>query len=201
MEEQLNLFGAPRTKKPSTATKQPPASSSTEKPANAPAKQSGNKTVPQIVLHVFVDGAARGNPGPSGAGVYITTKDRVALIKKGYYLKHKTNNQAEYLAFILACLHVQNLIQHEPNTRIIFHSDSQLLVRQIQGMYKIKNDVLIGLHNCAQKLLRPMLYTITHVAREDNTSADALANLGVDKRTKIPQAMAVLLEKLGIIID
>lgn len=202
MEEQLDLFGAAGTKKPSsTTTKQSLAPASITKKENALPKEPGSKTMPQIVLHVFVDGAARGNPGPSGAGVYITTKDRVPLIKKGYYLKHKTNNQAEYLAFILACLHVQTLIQHEPNTRIIFHSDSQLLVRQIQGMYKVKNEVLIGLHQCAQKLLRTMLYTITHVAREDNTNADALANLGVDKRTKIPQAMAVLLEKLGVIVD
>lgn len=191
MEEQLGLFGTPRTKK-STATK--PA-----KPAPTP--DPTPKAPPQIVLHVFVDGAARGNPGPSGAGVYITTKDRVPLIKKGYYLRHKTNNQAEYLALILACMHVQTLIQSEPNTRIVFHSDSQLLVRQIQGIYKVKNEILIGLHNCAQKLLRPMLYTITHVARESNTNADALANLGVDKRSKIPQAMAVILEKLGVIID
>lgn len=190
MEEQLGLFGAARTKK-----------SAVKKPEEITAQDPKPKAVPQIVLHVFVDGAARGNPGPSGAGVYITTKDRVPLIKKGYYLRHKTNNQAEYLAFILACLHVQTLIQNEPNTRIVFHSDSQLLVRQIQGIYKVKNEVLIGLHQCAQKLLRSMLYTITHVAREDNTSADALANLGVDKRGKIPQAMAVILEKLGVIID
>lgn len=185
MEEQLTLFGVQQA---STAQKK-------QAPPPEPKKQGF------VVLHVFVDGAARGNPGPAGAGVYITTQDHVPLVKKGYYLYHKTNNQAEYLAFILACLHIQELIKHEPETRVVFHSDSQLLVRQIQGIYKVKNEGLIPLHQIAQKFLRTILFTITHVERELNKSADKLANLGIDKRAKISQAMASTLETHGIRID
>lgn len=199
MEEQLNLFGAPTPSKKERTTTTPASAVKKEEPAVTAEKPA--KKGKLIVLHVFVDGAARGNPGPSGAGIYITTQDRVPLIKKGYYLRHKTNNQAEYLAFILACLHVLELIKHEPDTRIVFHSDSQLLVRQIQGIYKVKNETLIGLNHLAHKLLRSMLYTITHVDRESNTHADKLANLGIDKRGKISQAMACALEAHGVTID
>lgn len=191
MEEQINLFGTPQVHKKSKP-------SVTQIEVEEPKISSTAKIV---VLHVYVDGAARGNPGPSGAGVYIATQDRVPLIKKGYYLKHKTNNQAEYLALILACLHVQELVKREPNTRVVIHSDSQLLVRQIQGIYKVKNDILIGLHQAALKLLRSVFYTITHVAREANTNADKLANLGVDKKGKISQAFTSALEAHGITID
>ncbi len=192
MEEQITLFGSPKAhKKHEPATTQHKAED--EKKTSSTAKM--------VILHVFVDGAARGNPGAAGAGVYITTHDRVPLIKKGYYLKHKTNNQAEYLALILACLHIQELVKREPNTRVVFHSDSQLLVRQIQGVYKVKNEILIGLHQAALKLLRPIFYTITHVAREANAHADKLANLGVDKRGKISQAFVSALEAHGVTID
>jgi ribonuclease HI len=191
MEEQLDLFGTPlKVKKVviKPVDEQPEA----KKPP-LPKKR--------ITLLVYVDGAARGNPGPSGAGVYIATQDNVPLVKKGYYLHHKTNNQAEYLAFIFACLHIHTLIKNEPPTHIIFHSDSQLLVRQIQGIYKVKNEILIGLHFAAQKLLNMLHFSIVHVDRESNTVADHLANLGVDKKTKVSQAMAAELAALGIKIS
>lgn len=181
MEKQLGLFVAPQE--------------------NTPEKKV-TKNLPQqkkdIVLLVFVDGAARGNPGPAGAGVYITTKDKAPLVKKGYYLGHKTNNQAEYLAFILACVHVRDLVKNDPNTRVIFHSDSQLLVRQIEGIYKIKNEILVALNQIAHKLLRSIFYTITHVERESNSQADKLANVGIDKRGKVSPSVAATLEEVGI---
>lgn len=191
MEEQITLFGTPQAHKKKQSATHTPVEPAPKTPATAKI----------VVLHVFVDGAARGNPGPAGAGVYIATQAHVPLIKKGYFLKHKTNNQAEYLALILACLHVHELVKREPNTRVVFHSDSQLLVRQIQGIYKVKNEILIGLHQAAMKLLRSIFYTITHVAREANTNADKLANLGVDKRGKISQAFVSALEAHGITID
>lgn len=200
MEEQLKLFG-------SISSEQDHKASSKDKKVvesiltQVPEKETKTTPPHPITLMVFVDGAARGNPGPSGAGIYITTQDRVPLIKKGYYLRHKTNNQAEYLALILACLHIQALIKNEPATRVIFHSDSQLLVRQIQGMYKVKNEILIILHQVAQKLLRQIPYSIKHVMREENINADKLANLGVDKKVKITQAMAGALSALGITVD
>lgn len=163
-------------------------------------KKSPRRT-PNVTLLVFVDGAARGNPGQSGAGIYITTQDKVPLIKKGYYLKHQTNNQAEYLALILACIHVNSLIKNEPETHVIFHSDSQLLVRQIQGIYKVKNEILIQLHKIARDLLKSIPYSIVHVEREFNVHADKLANLGIDKKVKIPQAVANVLQLHDVIIE
>lgn len=192
MEEQLELFGA--LKKTTRAVK----SISTEIKAQ-PEKKSASPA--KITLLVFVDGAARGNPGPAGAGVYIATQNRIPLLKKGYYLKHKTNNQAEYLALILACVHIKMLIKNEPAAHVIFHSDSQLLVRQIQGIYKVKNEMLITLHQIAQKLLQNIPYSITHVEREFNLNADKLANLGVDKKVKIAQSVANELYTYGITIE
>jgi ribonuclease HI len=193
MEEQLELFNALKKASSPAKTASPSIKPLPEKKNPAPA--------PKITLLVFVDGAARGNPGPSGAGVYIATQNRIPLVRKGYYLKHKTNNQAEYLALILACIHVQTLIKNEPTAHVIFHSDSQLLVRQIQGIYKVKNEILITLHHVAKELLGHIPYSIMHVERELNTNADTLANLGVDKKGKIPQAVASTLEAHGITIE
>jgi ribonuclease HI len=221
MENQLKLFSSVPSKKTKTislkSSKKPATKNQAFKSSKKPDSKDKKKTdsiiklpttkelkqpsTPSITLIVFVDGAARGNPGPAGAGVYITTQDRISLLRKGYYLVHKTNNQAEYIALILACLHVQELIKNEPTTRVIFNSDSQLLVRQIQGLYKVRNEVLITLHRVALKLLRNINYSIRHVMREENTNADKLANFGVDKKVKITQAMAAELSALGVNVD
>src|SRR5579872_1960103 len=87
------------------------------------------------VWTLFVDGASRNNPGPSGAGMYIE-KDGVLVIKDGYFLGIKTNNQAEYLALLLGLFMVAEHMHGKDQLRII--SDSQLLVRQLMGVYKVR---------------------------------------------------------------
>ena len=95
----------------------------------------------RITIHI--DGAARGNPGPAGAGIYITHQNK-PIIKKGFYLGQKTNNQAEYLALVLALLLIESWCVQEEISQpyLSFFSDSELLVRQMTGIYKIKNSTL-----------------------------------------------------------
>ncbi len=184
-EKQLTLFAATPVKKTST---HPPLEPT--KPA-----------VDSVRLTVFIDGAARGNPGPAGAGIFITTQDKKATLKKGYHLRKKTNNQAEYLALVLALIHVQKIVEDKNVTHVTIHSDSELLVKQIQGVYSVKNPALKVLHGVARKLLEPLRYSISHVERALNEEADSLANMGIDRKAKIPQAMTNILLAHGITID
>src|ERR1700733_8346426 len=86
--------------------------------------------------HLFVDGAARNNPGPAGAGIYIVCNG-TAVAEQGYFLGVKTNNQAEYIALILGLCQIHAHIAQGDTVRIF--SDSELLIRQLQGVYLIKN--------------------------------------------------------------
>ncbi len=138
-----------------------------------------NDSVTRSYWKIFVDGASRNNPGLSGAGIYILKNDHV-VEQLGYYLGIKTNNQAEYLALIIGLLFLKK--NSTSRDYIIICSDSQLLVRQIEGAYKVKNPLLKPLHAVAKELLADMEYTIAHVMREDNSNADELANSGIDKK-------------------
>lgn len=142
-----------------------------------------------IQWHLFVDGAARNNPGPAGAGIYIV-KDTVPVVEQGFYLGKKTNNQAEYMALLLGVCEVTELMA-QGDTLAIF-SDSQLLIRQVEGRYSVKNKELRMLHERVKKLLAPLTYTVTHVMREDNRHADALANAGIDKKVPVPKHLVHL---------
>jgi|SRR5581483_5670390 len=133
---------------------------------------------------LYVDGASRNNPGPSGAGIYIL-KDTVAVIKYGYFLGTKTNNQAEYLALLLGFFIVQEHFGPADSLHII--SDSQLLVRQLMGVYKVKNAQLFPLYAVCRKKMHELRATISHVLREENSEADAMANYGVDNKIFPPK--------------
>ena len=133
---------------------------------------------------LFVDGAARNNPGPAGAGVCIL-KNNALFLKKGFFLGIRTNNQAEYLALLLGLFFLEKQLR-EGDALEIF-SDSQLLVRQLKREYKVKHRDLIPLHAAARSFLQDKQYTVRHVMREHNTVADALANQGVELgRKNIP---------------
>jgi ribonuclease HI len=147
---------------------------------------------------LYIDGAARNNPGPAGAGVYITKNDTIEM-KKQFYLGIKTNNQAEYLALLLGLCSVQEKIASSDLLHIM--SDSQLLVRKIRGEYKVKDQTLQLLHLVAQKLLKNFNYAIDHLVREENTQADALANQAIDYQVPIPETYKKLLQKYEIIFD
>jgi len=133
---------------------------------------------------LFVDGAARNNPGPAGAGIYLLQGDKVAAAQ-GFYLGKKTNNQAEYMALLLGLCEASALMK--PQDLLSIFSDSELLIRQVEGRYAVKNKELRILHDRAKKLLAHLSYTVKHVLREQNSQADALANAGIDKKVPVPK--------------
>ncbi len=144
---------------------------------------------------LFVDGASRNNPGPSGAGIFISYKGEPRE-QLGYYLGLKTNNQAEYLALVVGIISVRPFVGKD---RLDIISDSQLLVRQMTGHYRVKNPELKKLQKIASALLEGMEYRFCHVLREKNKEADALANLGVDKKIPLPEDVQKLLKSYSVL--
>ena len=133
---------------------------------------------PERHLVAFSDGGARGNPGPAGYGVVLESEggERVATLSE--YLGHQTNNFAEYQGLIGA---LEYALQHGPKALKLI-SDSELLVRQIKGIYKVKNPTLRDLHARAQELIAQLdWFSIGHALREHNQEADRLANEAMDK--------------------
>lgn len=152
-------------------------------------------------LDIYIDGAARGNPGPAGAGICII-HDGKPVLEKGFYLKEKTNNQAEYLGLVLALILVETVLEKIDikQPRLSIFSDSELLVKQMKREYKIKNATLADLKKIADSLLSRYHHRFTHVMREKNKQADRLANLGIDKKTKISISITKTLSDYGLLI-
>lgn len=141
---------------------------------------------------LFIDGASRKNPGPSGAGFHLIKND-ASFLKKGFYLGTKTNNQAEYAALLIGLFFLKNYFDLEDHLDII--SDSELLVKQFKGEYRVKHPELKPLHLLAKKILDGVHYSIAHVLREHNTIADEMANKGIDEKIKLPQEFLTLLQQ------
>ncbi len=138
---------------------------------------------------LYVDGAARNNPGPAGAGFYLL-KNGVSVEEQGMFLGKKTNNQAEYLALLLGIYYAQ---QHMgPRDTLVIKADSQLMVRQVQGIYKIKNKELARIHDAIRSMLNALNFKIQHVPREENKVADKLANIGIDKKIRVPHELLLV---------
>jgi ribonuclease HI len=124
------------------------------------------------------DGGARGNPGPAGYGVVIKDEAGRKVAALSEYLGHQTNNFAEYQGLIAA---LEYALQHGPRALKVI-SDSELLVRQIKGIYKVKNPTLQDLHARAKELIRQLeWFSIGHALREHNQEADRLANAAMDR--------------------
>ncbi len=138
---------------------------------------SGDKT-PNQYLVAHSDGGARGNPGPAGYGVVIQDQSGRKVAALSEYLGHQTNNFAEYQGLIGA---LEYALEHGPKALKLI-SDSELLVRQIKGIYKVKNPTLRDLHARAQELIAQLdWFSIGHALREQNQEADRLANEAMDK--------------------
>jgi ribonuclease HI len=136
-----------------------------------------------VQLTIHVDGGARGNPGPAGAGVLIRTTDGRLIHEAGYFLGLQTNNVAEYTALILA---LRRAIEADSPDHVAIYSDSELVVRQITGEYRVRNARLKKLHNDVQMLLLKLSsWTIHHVPRNENEHADQLANRAMDEERDI----------------
>lgn len=138
---------------------------------------------------LYVDGAARNNPGPAGAGFHLM-KDGATIEQRGFYLGTKTNNQAEYLALLLGVYYAQ--LHMKEGELITIKADSELMVRQVAGVYKIKNLELIRLYSALKTLLDSLHYTVMHIPREQNKIADKLANMGIDKKIQVPEELLMV---------
>jgi ribonuclease HI len=130
-------------------------------------------------LRLHVDGASRGNPGEAGFGVHVTADDGDEVAALFGYLGQATNNVAEYQAL----LHGLRFALERGASEVEVFSDSELLVRQLEGRYRVKDAKLQPLHREAQALLaRFAKQRVSHVPRERNRQADALANRAVDEK-------------------
>ena len=136
------------------------------------------RPTPEQYLVAHTDGGARGNPGPAGYGVAISDAKGHKVAGLSKYLGHQTNNFAEYQALIGALEYaVEN---HHKALKVI--SDSELMVRQIKGIYKVKDATLRDLHARATELISKLdWFQIEHVLRGHNREADELANQAMDK--------------------
>lgn len=132
------------------------------------------------VLKVYCDGGSRGNPGPAASGVVFTTDDDQIIEQFGKYWGVTTNNQAEYRAVDIA---LDRLIDYEVR-QVLFYLDSELVVKQLNGEYRVKNPDLKPIYESIKAKVTGKDITFTHVYREHNKLADAQVNLCLDEHTK-----------------
>lgn len=143
-----------------------------------------------MTLHAFTDGASRGNPGESGIGIILKDSKGKRLASWHGFIGISTNNRAEYAALIALLERMQSVACE----RLIIHSDSELMVRQLTGKYRVKDAGLKEYHRRASALLaaRPSRTLIRHVPRAMNRDADRLANLAIDTRATIEDSSSPL---------
>ena len=131
------------------------------------------------ILRLYVDGASRGNPGDAGAGFYLLDEDGHELLEGMRYLGRMTNNAAEYHALILGLREVLGI----GGTSVEIYTDSELVARQVKGIYNVRNRQLGTLYQEAVALLDKFhSYEMIPIRREDNRKADRLANEAIDGR-------------------
>ena len=130
-------------------------------------------------MHLILnfDGGSRGNPGPAGCGVVLIDDAKSPLLEAGYFLGRMTNNAAEYTGLLRGL----EAAERAGVSKLQIYSDSELLVRQVNGEYRVKNAGLKDLYDTAFTALRKIGdWKITHVYREGNSRADELANMAMD---------------------
>ncbi len=136
-----------------------------------------------MICHAFTDGASRGNPGDSGVGVVVKNEEGEVVFSSFGFIGQTTNNVAEYTAL----LHLLKNMKSLSCSHLIAHSDSELMVRQINGEYRVKDE---GLQKYFQKVMglltkAPFRFELKHVPRAQNKEADQLANRGIDSKKLI----------------
>lgn len=130
-------------------------------------------------LIIYADGGARGNPGPAGAGAAVLSVQGEVLAEVSLYLGHATNNVAEYAALIGGLEAAQRL---DAKASVEIRMDSELVIKQMKGLYKVKHPNLKPLYAQAKDLASAFEdISFSHVPREKNTLADALANDAMDR--------------------
>ena len=128
---------------------------------------------------IYIDGASKGNPGRAGAGIWITDGEGRKISEVSRYLGHKTNNEAEYWALLLGLKEARRL----KGESIQIFTDSELVERQIKGVYRVKDLNLKALHKrVLQNLETFSSFEIRSIPREENEEADRLANQAIQRR-------------------
>jgi probable phosphoglycerate mutase len=147
-------------------------------PPQSPAPDGSFRTPAFDGIVAYCDGGSRGNPGPAGFGVYIQDSSGTVLAELSQYLGARTNNFAEYSALLAA---LEFAIAHG-HKRLRVISDSELMVKQMKGQYRVNSPELRPLYEEARRRI-PQLdhFQIQHVLREKNRHADRLANLAMDR--------------------
>lgn len=136
-------------------------------------------------LTLEFDGGSRGNPGPAGIGVVVRAADGTPLVTLGRYIGKATNNVAEYRALVTAMREAQKL----GATKVRIRGDSELVVRQMTGQYRVKHPDLVPLYREAKDLFDSFeSASIEHNYREKNELADTLGNLAMDRRADVTEA-------------
>jgi len=134
---------------------------------------------PPPCTRLFTDGAARGNPGPAGAGAVIVNPGGHIVAKMGKFLGESTNNVAEYMGLILGLKRARAMGIKELEVL----ADSELMVRQLDGTYAVKAEHLVPLHAEAKALLAAFPQVrVRHIPREENQAADEMSNRAIDER-------------------
>lgn len=133
---------------------------------------------------IYTDGGSRGNPGPSAAGFVLTDNNGNQLQAAGVFLGKNTNNVAEYTSLLKALQAAKKF----DTKKVTVYSDSELLVKQINGQYRVKSENLKDLYAQSMELLGDLgSWKVVHVRRELNTVADKLVNMALDKKSDINQ--------------
>ena len=141
---------------------------------------AANVSWPDSVI-IYTDGASRGNPGPASIGVFVTDLDSQAVLEYGEPLGIQTNNVAEYTGVLRA---LQMALDHGAR-RVRLRSDSELMIKQMTGVYKVKSPGLQPLfQECSALAKKLESVQFEHVRREFNTVADRLANEALDQRAR-----------------
>jgi ribonuclease HI len=139
----------------------------------------GGDRKPGRVLHAWTDGASRGNPGAAAIGVVIMSPDGKLVAEVAEAIGRKTNNVAEYAAVIAALERASEL----GADKLMLHADSELVVKQLNGVYRVKHQDMIPLHRRVKELESRFSGGVSykHVRREQNAEADRLANEALDR--------------------
>ncbi len=153
------------------------------------------------VLHAYIDGASRGNPGESGIGIVLRDNERKSIFSGSGYVGRSTNNEAEYHALVTCLKKIKSLLVDQTQSRqsseqnltewaiekVIIHSDSELLVNQMRGSYKVKDERLKKLFRTAARLVQalPVKVEFHRIGRDENQDADMLANYGIQTRIRL----------------
>jgi len=137
-----------------------------------------------VTYYAYTDGASRGNPGDAGVGVIVKDEQGRTVLSLHGFIGRTTNNVAEYTAFKT----LLERLRADQCTKLVVHSDSELLVRQINGEYRVKDPGLKKHHEEVKRLMSslPCEVEVRHIPRAQNSEADRLANQGIDSLLPLP---------------